>query len=191
MRLVRKAIHASLVAVPLAGWLWAPWVALALSALLVAGSLLLEAARRAWPWVDRTLWGNAPQLFRTAEQRALLGSTWFAASMLAALLLFGQDIGGLAVLFLALGDPVAELAGRRWGTPGLRKTWVGSTACLAACLATAAVAVQFGLLPPAPALAGALAAAAAERWSPPPGDNVWIPILSGLVMAAGMNLLAI
>jgi len=188
---LRKVIHAAMAAVPLAGWLWAPWAALALAAILLAGSLLLEAARRAWPSVDRILWGNAPALFRPAERRGVLGSTWFAGSMLAVLLLFGQDVGGLGVLFLAFGDPVAELAGRRWGRPGLRKTWAGSIACLAACLVTAAGAALCSLLPPAAACSGAVAAAAAERWSPPPTDNLWIPFFSCLVMAAGMNLLAI
>ncbi len=32
-------------------------------------------------------------------------------------------------------------------------------------------------------LGGALAATLVERWSPPPDDNLWMPMLSALVMA--------
>lgn len=190
MPLLRKMMHIALAAVPLAGWIWAPWVALALAGLLAAGSLVLEAARRLWPFVDRTLWGRAEDLFRPWERRGILGSTWFVASMLGVLLAFGQDVGGLVVLFLALGDPAAELAGRHWGRPGVRKTWAGSLACLAVCLAVASASALAGLVPAAAALPGAVAAAAAERWSPPPTDNLWMPLFSALVAAAGLQILA-
>jgi dolichol kinase len=190
MRLLRKLMHAALAIVPLAGWLFAPWVALALAAALMAGSAVLEVARRIWPGVDGTLWGHAPSLFRSWESQGILGSTWFAVSMLGILLLFGQDVGGLAVLFLALADPAAELAGRRWGRPGVRKTWAGSLACLGVCLAIATAGFLLGLVPPAAAVAGGVAAAAAERWSPPPTDNVWMPLFSSMVMVACLQILA-
>ena len=32
-------------------------------------------------------------------------------------------------------------------------------------------------------LAGALVATATERWSPPPDDNLWVPVFSALLMA--------
>ncbi len=191
MRSVRKLMHAALAIVPLAGWLFEPWVALALAGLLGLGSLALEVARRSWPGIDRTLWGHAPGLFRPWEQQGILGSTWFVASMLGALLFFGQDVGGLVVLFLALGDPAAEIAGRRWGRPGVRKTWAGSVACLMVCLATATTVALLGFVHPVVAVAGAVAAAAAERWSPPPTDNIWMPLFSALVMAACHQLLIV
>lgn len=186
--LLRKLMHLAMTVVPAAGWLASYSLALALSAAFLMASLVLETARRWWPWVNRILWRLMPSVFRAWEGRRVLGSTWFALGALAALLLFGRDAGGTAILFLAWGDPAAELAGRRWGTPGQPKTLVGSAACLVACLAAAGVGIAFGGLAPWVALTGALVATLVERWSPPPDDNLWVPLLSGLFMAIGQRV---
>jgi dolichol kinase len=190
MGLARKLTHISLAVVPLAGWVLGQWAALALAVLLLLGSLLLELTRRTWPWVDRTLWGHAPGLFRKSEEHGILGSTWYCAAMLAALLFFGQNIGGMATLFLALGDPAAELAGRHLGGASKRKTWAGSLACLLVCVVVATAGSILGRVPLAAALAGAVSAVVAERWPPPPSDNVWMPLFSALTMAAVRQVLA-
>ncbi len=171
-------------AIPAAGWWLAPWVAVALTAAFLAASLAVEVARRSWPWVNRLLWRALPSAFRTWEGETILGSTWFAVGSLPSLLFFGQDAGGTALLFLAWGDPMGEVVGR-WSSaasPG-NKTVAGSLGCLAACLLAAGVGVGLGGLSPWAALAGAVVATLVERWSPPPDDNVWMPILSGLVVA--------
>jgi dolichol kinase len=124
-----------------------------------------------------------PTVFRKAENRRILGSSWFAVGALASFLLFGCDIGGTAVLFLAWGDPVAEMAGGRWGRQAQGKTVVGSLACLAACAVAGFVGIGLGGLSPWAALLGAVIATLVERWSPPPNDNLWMPVLSGLGMA--------
>jgi dolichol kinase len=188
--LLRKLIHVAMTVVPVAGWLVAYSLAIALGAVILAASLVIELARRWWPWVNRTLWGIVPSVFRAWEGRRVLGSTWFALGALAALLLFGRDAGGTAILFLAWGDPAAELAGRRWGLPGQRKTLVGSLTCLAACVAAAGVGIILGGIAPWVAFSGAVVATLVERWSPPPDDNVWVPILSGLAMIVGQSIAA-
>ncbi|MFN2227068.1 MAG: hypothetical protein ACK2UY_12185, partial [Anaerolineae bacterium] len=114
------------------------------------------------------------------EDRRVFGSTWLGLGLLATLLLFGRDAGGTAALFLIWGDPAAELVGRTFGPPGRPKTLAGSLGCLAACLLAALVGVRLGHLALLPALAGALVATLVERWSPPPDDNVWMPLLGGL-----------
>ena len=182
--LLRKLIHVAMAVVPAAGWLVSYDWALALAGIVLGVSLAIEAARHWWPAVNRLLWQLLPTVFRAWEGRRVLGSTWFSLGMLATLLLFGQDAGGTAVLFLAWGDPAAELAGRRWGRPGRGKTLAGSAGCLAACLLPAVVGVGLGGLSPWSALAGAVVATAVERWSPPPDDNMWMPLLSGLAVAA-------
>jgi dolichol kinase len=189
MFVLRKLFHVAMMVVPLAGWLVSYQWALVLAGALVAGSLAIEGARRWWPWVDRTLWRYLPSVFRDWEKRAVLGSTWFSLGTLAALLLFGRDAGGTAVLCLAWGDAAAELAGRRWGRPAQGKSWAGSLACLAACLAAGGVGVALGGLPPAAAPVGAAVATLTERWSPPPDDNLWIPLASGLAMALVLRVL--
>jgi dolichol kinase len=169
---------------PAIGWLVSYPLALALTGLLLIVSLLVEAARRWWPWLNGLMWRLLPGTFRAWEGRRLLGSTWFVIGALPTLLLFGRDAGGSAVLFLAWGDPAAELVGVRWGGSTRDKTLVGSMACLLACLLAGLVGVGLGGLSPWEALAGAIVATAVERWSPPPDDNVWIPVLSGLAIVA-------
>jgi dolichol kinase len=182
--LLRKLIHLVMAVVPAAGWLLSYGWALALAGIVLGASLAVEAARRWWPAIDRLLWRLLPTVFRAWEGRRVLGSTWFSLGMLATLFLFGGDAGGTAVLFLAWGDPAAELVGRKWGRPGQGKTLAGSAGCLAACLLAGVVGVGLGGLSSWSALAGAVVATAVERWSPPPDDNVWMPLLSGLAVTA-------
>ncbi len=168
---------------PAAGWWVSYGLALALTAAMFGASLVVELARRWWPWCNRLLWRLLPTVFRKAESQRVLGSTWFAAGALVSLLLFGRDIGGTAVLLLAWGDPVAEIVGGRWGRAAQGKTLVGSLACLAACAVAGFVGIGLGGLSPWVVLPGAVIATLVERWSPPPNDNLWIPVLSGLGMA--------
>lgn len=185
---MRKLIHLAMTAVPAMAWLLSYELAVAVCGALLAGSIVVEAARLWWPWVNWLLWRTIPSVFRQWEDRHLLGSTWFALGATSALLLFGRDAGSTAVLFLTWGDPAAEIVGRRWGRPDQRKTVAGSTACFLACLAAAGVGIWLGGLSPWSALAGAIVATAVERWSPPPDDNLWMPLVSGLAIV-GVQLL--
>ena len=182
MSLVRKLIHLAMAWLPTLGWLISYQLELALAAALLIASLVVEGARRRWQWVNRLLWRMLPSTFRSDEGQHVFGSTWFAIGALVTLVVFGRDTGGTAVLFLTWGDPAAELAGRKWGRPGRRKTVAGSLGCLLACLLAACVGIGHGGLNPLVALAGATVATLVERWSPPPDDNVWLPIFAGLAM---------
>lgn len=186
---VRKLIHLSLAVVPAVGWRLSFPLALGLAGAALLASVAVELARRKGEWVNRLLWKLLPTTFRVWETRRVLGSTWFSMGMLATLLLFGRDLGGTAVLFLAWGDAAAEIVGRRWGRASGGKTLVGSLGCLAACLLAGAAGMSLGGLAPTSVLVGALAATLLERWSPPPNDNLWIPLLSGLAMGAAERLL--
>ncbi|MBN1136047.1 MAG: hypothetical protein JXM73_05655 [Anaerolineae bacterium] len=189
MSLLRKLIHLAMAWLPALGWLISYQLELALAAVLLLASMAAEIARQRWQGVNRLLWRMLPSTFRSDEGQQMLGSTWFAVGALGALILFGRDIGGTAVLLLTWGDPAAELAGRRWGRPGQRKTLAGSLGCLLACLLAACVGMDLGGLSPLVALTGAVVATLAERWSPPPNDNVWLPIFAGLAMWAVQRLM--
>jgi dolichol kinase len=178
----------ALAVVPAAGWRVSFQAALALGTLLLAVSLVVEAARRSWPQLNRFLWQLLPTVFRPWEGQRILGSTWFAIGALLTLVAFGRDVGGTALLFLTWGDPAAELVGRTFGPQTGGKTMAGSLGCLCACLVAALVGMTVGGLALGTVLAGAVTATIVERRSPPPDDNVWIPVLSSLVMA-GMELL--
>jgi len=179
---LRKLNHIATGVVPIVGWVFSFELALALAGVLFAASLAIEAARRWWAPVNRVLWRLLPTIFRDWETRRVLGSTWLALGGLAALALFGPGAGGMGFLFLAWGDPAAELAGKRWGRPGAGKSLAGSLGCLAACLAAAAVGSSLGETTLWVAFLGAVVATLAERCSWPPDDNVWMPLLSGLTI---------
>ena len=187
--LMRKLIHLALASLPAVGWLISYWLALALTATMLGASLIMEMARRWWPWFNRLLWRFLPTVFRESEGHRILGSTWFAVGALVSLLVYGRDIGGTAVLFLSWGDPVAEIVGARWGRPGQGKTTAGSLGCLLACIVAGFVGVGLGGLSPWAALVGAVVATLVERWSPPPDDNLWIPVFSGLAITVVQGLI--
>ena len=186
--LTRKLIHLAMAILPAVGWWISYGLALALTATMLSASLIMEVARRWWPWFNRLLWRLLPTVFRESEGHRVLGSTWFAVGALVSLLVFGRDIGGTAVLFLSWGDPVAEIVGARWGRAGQGKTTVGSLGCLLACIVAGFVGVGLGGLSPWAVLVGAAVATLVERWSPPPNDNLWMPVLSGfgIVLAQGL-----
>ena len=188
-RMTRKLIHLAMAILPAAGWRVSYGLALALATAMFGASIVVELARRWWPWCNRLLWRLLPTVFRKAEGHGVLGSTWFAVGALLSLVLFGRDVGGTAVLFLAWGDPVAEIVGRRWGRAAQGKTVVGSLGCLAACAVAGLAGIGLGGLSPWVVLLGALIATLVERWSPPPNDNLWMPVLSGLGMAMAQWLL--
>jgi dolichol kinase len=177
----------ALALVPAAGWRVSFQAAVGLATLLLVISLAVEAGRRWRPALNRLLWQLLPTIFRPWEGRRVLGSTWFAVGALLALVVYGRDVGGTALLFLIWGDPAAEIVGRTWGHKTEGKTLAGSLGCLFACLIAALVGMSLGGLEPWTVLAGAVTATLVERWSPPPDDNVWMPVLGGLVMA-GMEM---
>jgi dolichol kinase len=185
--LTRKLIHLAMAILPAIGWWISYWLALALTATMLGASLIMEMARRWWPWFNRLLWRLLPTVFRESEGHRVLGSTWFAIGALVSLFVFGRDIGGTAVLYLAWGDPVAEIIGARWGRAGRGKTMVGSLGCLLACVGAGFVGVGLAGLSPWAVLVGAVVATLVERWSPPPNDNLWMPVLSGLGIAVAQG----
>jgi dolichol kinase len=81
------------------------------------------------------------------------------------------------------------MVGARWGPVGQGKTLAGSLGCLVACVVAGFVGVGLGGLSPWAALLGAVVATLVERWSPPPNDNLWIPVASGLAIAAAQWLI--
>lgn len=160
-RLLHAATAAILVVIPLAGWsLLRPAVLGA-----AAGMILLETARLGVPrfgaWLARAL-----PVYRAPEARRPSGAAWLWLGYAAAVWL-PAPAAAAGILAAALADPAAAAVGERWGR-GPGKTWAGTAAALAA---AAAALVALGL-PPRAAGAGALAAAALERWPGPFDDNL-------------------
>ncbi len=101
-----------------------------------------------------------------------------------AFLAFERDIAILALSFLAVGDAVATIVGKKIGKNiFLGKTVEGDLACLASCAATGFVFYYAGLdIDLFTILLGSLAATIIEGVNLPINDNLTIPLFSGLMM---------
>lgn len=145
--------------------------------ILAEGSV--EVARLRSPRLNAALMDFFGGIHRPAEAGRISGILWTSLGSWLTILLFGgqQIVVQAALLYLALGDGVAALAGKAFGRRaftlgGRRKSLEGTLACLAACLAAGALA---GV--PAPALwAGAATATLVELAPLPPDDNLWLPL---------------
>lgn len=156
-------------------------------ALLGGGALLalaLEEGRRRTVWLNRlfiTLFGP---ILKPAEATEISGATWFLIAAFFAFYFYGPAVAVPALLFVAVGDPAAALAGMR--APGPRwwgKSPVGALAFIAAALSvwTLLTALGFGGWSAA-IVAGVIIAAVAELLPIPLDDNLTVPLLSGGAM---------
>jgi len=154
--------------------------------ILLALDLIIEVFRTIHKEFQREFFARLSHLLRRSEKYRPLGITWFLLGMLANALLFEKNIAVLGVIMLTFGDPLAEIIGRKYGRHALigKKTLEGFLACFAGALASG---LAFGCLafgmPFIPVIAGALAASITELLTFKGGDNLLIPIISGLAMA--------
>ena len=115
----------------------------------------------------------------------ITGATWLLLSATLVAWTLPPDRAALAIFMASLADPVAAMVGMRWGRhPFLKKSLEGSLAFVVTGLA---VALWF----PDPAgsvkIMAVLVASVAEALSLPPDDNLWVPLLAGLVLG-GVHL---
>ena len=175
------------------GWGQAVTLAATSSAILV----LLEVARLRSPRVNRWFIEWLGILLKPNEERAVTAATYLALASLAAFLAFDVIIAGLALLYLALGDPAAAVVGSRYGRrrwfaiPGAGprartgKSLEGSLAFVVVCMALALLLWNKGALAAYwPAAVSAVVAAIVEFLPLPVDDNLSVPLIAGAVMTA-------
>jgi dolichol kinase len=177
--LQRKSIHLAMIIIP--AWVYFTpknWgllgLIIATSATVVSDLLRLT---------DHRLRGFFLRLFRSLirshEQEHLLGSTYFMIAALLSVLAFDKDIAIAALTFLIIGDTVAAVIGKKFGTPRYwGKSFEGSLACFVSCLLIGAALLDNVWV----LVTGSAAAAIAEALPVPMDDNMRVPIVSGLVM---------
>ena len=124
-------------------------------------------------------------LLRQREENRITGASYVLLGTLGAFALFPSDVAILAVLFTALGDPVAAMVGTR--SPGRRihgKSPWGTAAMIAVGLGVAGVAHITGAIGFRwPVAVGAVVAGIAELLPLPVDDNLRVPLVAGGVMA--------
>lgn len=182
--LKRKAIHLASLSIPIAYYLsprsWSRTWERALLALVIL-SLAIEVFRLNNPRIRSVFRHFFGELLRNHEEASLLGSTYLLIAVLLTLHLFDKPVAVLALGFLILGDTVAAIVGKSFGTHRLLggKTVEGSVACFLTCLG-----LTF-LMPGIPlyvGLVGALTATVFELLPIPLDDNFRIPLSAGFAM---------
>jgi len=159
---------------------------------VLAAFLGMDLLRRVSPafnemFVKRTF----GKISRPNEAHRVPAATWYLVALLIGLVVLPQPAIEIGVLVLALGDPAASIAGKRWGRRKLlgEKSLAGSIAFLL--VSTAAGALFLWLTPHGVgglhilwvALAAASAGTVAELGSYRLDDNFTVPLLAGGVAA--------
>ena len=123
-------------------------------------------------------------LLREMEASRLTGTSYILIASSIAFLAFERDIAVLAFAFLAVGDPLATIVGKRIGKRRLfGKTLEGNLACFVSCVITGLVFYYAGLnLPWLTILVGAVSATIVQALPLPINDNLTIPLLTGAAM---------
>jgi dolichol kinase len=167
---------------------------LVLLGLFIGWMIFLESWRFRNPRVNRWLFEHFKGYTKEKERARISTTTLFLIASALTILAFPRPVAIAAVLFLTVGDPVAEIVGVRYGRlPILRgKTLEGTLAGAAACLLAGAPLLlvdRLGLDLPT-LVVGAAAAALTELLPFPVDDNFTVPLGSGLAMLIAQRLLA-
>lgn len=173
------------------GYEYALGMAIMASMVLVGG----EVARFLLPGVNAWFIEWLGMLLKPGEERRVTAATYLAVTSLVLLLLFELEIAALALLFLAFGDPVAGIIGKRfgrlrwnvWFSKGIAaasgKSVEGALAFLVASLSIATLLWTKDIyLTLWPAAVGAAVAAIVEFLPIPLEDNATVPLASALAM---------
>jgi dolichol kinase len=171
--------------------LWLPfWLLFSAAAAMTLVFAILDVVRLRVPALNARFRSVLALFLRPDEENHVTGATYFLLGAGATVLIFPRDVAALAVLFLALGDPVAGIVGRWRGRLKLwGRTLEGDLACAAVCVLTALV---FNAVVGGPGwLAGMLGALAATFFQmlPRVNDNLTIPAGSAATMLLARLLL--
>ena len=146
--------------------------------------LSFELIRIKSPAINRWFFSFFKLLVREGESSRLTGTSYMLIAALIAFLVFPRDIAALGLAFLAVGDSMATIVGKKIGRRKfLGKTLEGNLACFTCCVVVGLVFYYAGLgVPLLTILLGALCATVVEAMPLPVNDNLTIPLLSGAVM---------
>jgi dolichol kinase len=158
----------------------------------------LDALRLAWPSFNARVLRDFSRILRHHEEHTVSSGFWFLLAAVLTLVIAPLPVAAVALLYLALGDPVASWVGVRFGRTKLPggKSLEGSLAFVLTCAVVGAVflgatSTVTWAAAPLVALAGALAAGFAE-WLPIErvDDNLRVPLAAAVVLTSLAPLFA-
>lgn len=166
------------------------WPVLIAALCLLAAHLAIDGTRLRLPTVNAWACRVFAPLMKERERTEPFAATYLMIATAIAIAAFEPPVAALALYFASIGDPLAALAGQRWGRHRIgQRSLEGSLAFLAGALsigtlvtATAGGASYFvmGL--------GALTATLAELAPLRLDDNLKAPLAAALVMALASSL---
>jgi dolichol kinase len=182
---LRKLIHLGGAAFPLLYLVTLRQVVLIIALVALALTITIEWGRQRWLALERLFEGLIGPAMRQGEETRPTAGLWAMLGILITLLAFERHLAIPAMLYAQLGDPAAEIVGRRWGRHRLPngKSLEGSLAYLTVSLAVGLACCQVLPLSPGAAALGALVATVTEATPLPLGDNLLMAPLAGLAMA--------
>lgn len=189
--LLRKSIHIAGLSVPLiaiaAGVLPAASFVIALATAYCVSEYFRLKGRQV-PVLAAVTKIAARSESEEKEAKFVKAPLFFAAGILASLLIFPAPLNYAAIAVVALGDGLASVAGRMYGKHKIPhtggKTVEGTAAGMACAFLGAAL-----FAPPYIAAAAAAAGMAAELLPLRAGDNIIVPLLAGAAATLSNQLL--
>lgn len=161
-------------------------VMIAITGGLSSIAIALEITRRRFPRLNDWFLSQTAVLLKESESSRVLGSTYMAVASLLVFLFFDKELAILALMYIAVGDPLAGVVGNRYGRVKIGSKSVEGTLAFAVGAGVVGCALIAGGLdvPYWVALGGAGVAALVELAPNPIDDNLTVPAVSGAVMWA-------
>lgn len=161
-------------------------VMIAITGGLSSIAIALEITRRRFPRLNDWFLSQTAVLLKESESSRVLGSTYMAVASLLVFLFFDKELAILALMYIAVGDPLAGVVGKRYGRVKIGSKSVEGTLAFAVGAGVVGCALIAGGLdvPYWVALGGAGVAALVELAPNPIDDNLTVPAVSGVAMWA-------
>ena len=120
---------------------------------------------------------------KTKEMDKYTGVSFMLGGALLSMMLFEAELAAITLFFIAIGDPVAAVIGKKFGHIRYKngRSFEGSVAMFTVCFL---VALSLSDYPIPVMIAGSFVAAVAEAFSGAIDDNLTVPLLSGVAITA-------
>jgi dolichol kinase len=186
VRPLRKLIHLAGAGFPLLYLFSSQRLVLIVALNVLAIVAVIEVGRRHWPGVERAFEQLLGPALRSGEERKPTTGIWSLMGIIFSIVIFDRAIAIAGMFFAQVGDPAAEVAGRRWGRhhwhPAGGKTLEGSLGCFVASVVVGLLCSLELAISPSTVVVGALVATLVEAAPRSVSDNLFMAPVACLAM---------